>query len=199
MTRLRCIILVQFATILALGQVAPKQPEALVRSLYGEVVARQPVGLPRDANMTTFTPYLSKALIHRIDLTTACESEYFRQHQNPNEKPPFYWLEFGIFSGGNERTSPRAFHIERTQSEKDGSFRVNVSLTWGPHPEGPEIWRVAAVVRRKESHFVLDDVIFLKDEAMEAESRLSQILASGCDGGRWDGYGEHEYDLKRQR
>jgi hypothetical protein len=199
MTLLRCIILLQFATTLALGQLAPKQPEALVQSLYRKVVARQPVGIPRDADMTTFAPYLSKALLHRIDLAIACESDYSRQHQNPNEKPPFDWLEFGLFSGGNERTSPRAFHIERTQSEKDGSFRVYVRLTWGLPPEGPEIWHISAIVVREESHFVLDDVIFLKDETMDAELRLSEILASGCDGGRWVGYSKQENYLKRQR
>ena len=50
MNCLRCILLLQFATILALGQSArdskptslPNQPEALVRSLYTEVIARHP-------------------------------------------------------------------------------------------------------------------------------------------------------------
>jgi hypothetical protein len=197
MTFFRCIILLQFTTMLALGQLthqnkppsAPERPEAMVRSLYHEVVARHPVGIPGDADMKTFAPYLSKALLHRIDLAHVCEDDYYRRHQNPNEKPQIEWLEFGLFSGGNEKGSPRAFHIERTQSEKDGSFRVYVRLTWGS-PSKPWIWRVAAIVVQEKGHSVVDDVVFLKDEKLDDdESRLSEILTLGCDGPRWVGYG----------
>jgi hypothetical protein len=204
MTPLRCIILLQFTTMLALGQLAhqskppsvPEQPEAMVQSLYNEVVARHPVGIPRDADMKALAPYLSKSLLHRIDSALACESDYYRQHQNPNEKPQIEWLEFGLFTGGNEKVSPRAFDVERTQSEKDGSFRVYVRLTWGS-PSKPWIWRVVAVVVQEGGHFVVDDVIFLKDENLDdVESRLSETLASGCDGPRWVGFGKQRDKLK---
>ena len=206
MTVLRCVILLQFTTTLALGQVAqskppspPKQPEAMVRSLYNEVVARHPVGIPRDADMKIFAPYLSKSLLHRINLALACEDDYYRRYQKPNEKPPIEWLEFGLFTGGNEKVSPRAFDIERTQSGKDGYFRVYVRLTWGP-PSKPWIWRVAAIVVQESSHFVVDDVIFLKDdETLDTEFRLSEYLTGGCDGPRWVGYGEQRNDTKQQR
>jgi hypothetical protein len=143
MTLLRCLILLHFTSSLALGQPArqskpsspPEQPVAMVRSLYHEVVVRHPVGIPKGANMQAFAPYLSKSLLHRIDLARACERDYYRRHQNPNLKPPIDWLEFGLFTGGNENVSPRTFDIERTQSEKDGSFRVNVRLTWGRSPK----------------------------------------------------------------
>jgi len=206
MTVLRCIILLQFTTMLALGQLAhqskppsvPKQPEAMVRSLYREVVARHPVGIPRDVDMKTFAPYLSKSLLHRIDLARACEDDYYRRHQNPNEKPPIDWLEFGLFTGGNEKVSPRSFHVERTQSERDGSFRVYVRLTLGS-PRNLWIWHVSAIVVEENGHFVVDDVIFLKDDDLDDESSLSETLASGCDGPRWVGYGEQRNDLKQQR
>jgi hypothetical protein len=150
--------------------------------------------------MKIFAPYLSKALLHRIDVAVACAADYDRQYPDPNLKPTFAWLEAGLFSGGDERASPRAFHIERTESEKDGSFRVYVRLTWGEPPERPEIWRVAAIVVKENSHFVIDDVIYLKDETrQEVDSRLSEVLSAGCDGPRWVGHGDHRNDLKQQR
>src|SRR5215467_13412823 len=70
MNSLRWIILLQFTTISAIGQPgqskapgAPKQPEATVRSLYREVVARHPVGIPGGADKNVFAPYLSKSLL----------------------------------------------------------------------------------------------------------------------------------------
>jgi len=195
MTRLRCVVLLQFATTFALGQLAhqskppsvPEKPEALVQSLYNEVVARHPVGIPRGGDMKTFAPYLSTALFHRIDSALACENDYYRRHQNPNLKPEIAWLEFGLFTGGDEKVSPRVFHVEKAQSEKDGSFRVDVRLTWGS-PLKPWIWRVVAIVVREHGHFVIDDVIFLKEDDLDDEFSLSETLTSGCDGPHWVGY-----------
>jgi hypothetical protein len=197
-----CIILLQLATTLAHGQTAgqskppvvPKQAEAMVRSLYREVISRHQLGIQSDAKMQIFRPYLSKALLHRIDLAIACSEDWDRQNPDPNLKPELAWLELGLFTGVNERASPRAFHIERAQSEGDGSFRVYVRLTWGAPPDGPVIWRVAAIVVRQDGRFVVDDVIYLKDEELEIESRLSEWLTAGCDGPRWVGYGNKRAD-----
>src|SRR6267378_46285 len=117
MTFLRCIVLLQFTTVLALGQLAhqskppgiPKQPEEMVRGLYREVVARHPLGIPYGANMKVFAPYLSKSLLHRMDLATACGKDWHQQNPDPNLKPEIAWLEIGLFSGGVEQALPRAF------------------------------------------------------------------------------------------
>lgn len=201
------ILLLHFSTTLALAQSAPQpttaslpnQPEALVRSLYTEVVARHPIGIPADVNMKGFAPYLSKALIHRIDVAVACAADYDRQYPDPNLKPPFVWLEAGLFSGDDERAEPRAFDIERAQSEKGGSFRLYVRLTWGAPPGDHEIWHVAVIVLREDGHFVVDDVIYLKDEGRPVESRLSEYLSAGCDGPRWVGRDKQGDDSKPQR
>ena len=206
MTLMRCILLLQFTTTLAPGQLAQsskapsvtKQPEAMVQSLYREVVARHPVGIPEGADMKIFSPYLSKELLHKIDLAVACSTDWGRQHTDPNEKPGFAWLESGLFSGDDERTSPRAFQIEKTQQKRDGSFRVYVRLTWGPS-ESPWIWHVAAIVVRENGHFVVDDVIYLKDKDRDDESSLSEYLSSGCDDGRWVGHGDQRNNPQRQR
>src|SRR4029077_11779229 len=96
---------------------AERPPDVLVRDLYREVIARHPVGIPGDADMKIFAPYLSKSLLHRIDLAIACSADEARQHPDPNLKPEIAWLESGLFSGDDERTSPRTYEIERTQQE----------------------------------------------------------------------------------
>lgn len=205
MTLLQYVFLLQFATTFAFGQqVHPSRssakivthPESVVQSLYREVVARHPIGIPKKTNMKVIAPYLSKGLIRRIDLAIGCEDDYYRQHQTPDEKPEFAWLELGLFTGGDEKALPRAFRIERTQPEKDGFFYVYLRLTYGM-PESPLTWHVAAIVVREDGRFVIDDVIYLKDKTRDIESRLSQTLTSGCDGSRWIGYDKPRNDFRK--
>ena len=204
MTFLWGMILLQFTTTLALGQLAnlrkptaPKQPEAIVRSLYNEVVARHPRGIPEGPDMKIFAPYLSKALLHRMDLYRACTADWFRQNPDPNLKPPVGLFENGLFSGDDEQASPRDYQIERTQAEKDGSFRVYVRLTWEEPPAPMWIWQVAAVIVQENGRFVVDDVIYLKDKNRLVESRLSEYLSAGCDGPRWVGDSERRDRVKK--
>lgn len=200
MKRFCCVVLLPLVTAWALGQSVhqsqssnlPNGSEGVVRSLYHEVIVRHPVGIPYGANMRMFAPYLSKSLLHRIDLAHACSRDWTRQNQGRVLKAPFAWGEAGLFSGGDERASPGNFRIERTEAEKDGSFRVDVELMYRPS-DGPGVWRVEAIVVREGGNFVVDDVIFLKNESSgpqaPGESRLSELLSQGCDGPRWVGYG----------
>lgn len=207
MNLLRCILLLGFATALALGQAARQarpaspanQPEALVRSLYQQVMTRQPVSIPEEANMKILAPFLSKALLHRIDLAIACLDDWYRQNPERQLKPEIGWLELGYFSGENERASPQTFQIERTQSEKDGSFRVYVRLTRAFSTDHTSTWRVAAIVKKENGHFVVNDVIYFKDDVRDVEGRLSEALSAGCDGPRWVGFGSQQNSLKQQR
>jgi hypothetical protein len=137
--------------------------------------------------MKAFAPYLSEGLTRRIDSALACENDYYRGHQNPNEKPEIEWLEFGLFSGANEKALPVAFYLESTQQEKDGSFHIPVKLRYGDRLN----WQVATIVVRETGHYVIDDIVFLKDETLNVESRLSEILTIGCNGPKWVGNGEH--------
>jgi hypothetical protein len=178
------------------GYKLPNQPEALAKSLYRQAVARRPVGLLWGADWKAFAPYLSKTLLHRIDLALDCGDDWDRQDQKRMlmkdqliEKPPLAWLELGVFSGGDEQDELRSFQVEKTESGKDGSFRVDVRLMWGWPPERPWNSRVAPVLVRESGRLVLDDVIYLKDEKDESSEdyRLSQFLSSGCDGPHWVG------------
>lgn len=200
MKRFCYVVLLPLVTMWALGQPAlqsqpsnpPSGPEVVVRGLYRDVIARHPVGIPYGANMRRFAPYLSKLLIHRIDLAQACSRDWMRQNQGHILKAPFAWGEAGLFSGGDEKASPGSFRIEKTEVEKDGSFRVDVELMYRPS-DGPGVWHVAAIVTHEGGHFVVDDVIFLKNgnagSQASSESRLSNLLSQGCNGSRWVGTG----------
>jgi hypothetical protein len=203
MNLLQFLLLLQIATPLALGQAAhwtepagpADQPEALVRSVYNEVVALHPLGVPGGAAFEVFKPNLSKMLLHRIDINIACQNDWDRQNPGPNSKPPF--LEFGLFSGDAERAEPRTFQIERVKAEKDGSIRVYVRLTHEEPGASPWTWQVSTVLVRENGHFVVDDVIYLKDKPRDVDVRLSEYLSQGCEGPHWVGDREQRGKLKK--
>src|ERR1700722_8027774 len=195
MNQLRSVALFPLFAVCAFGQTAqlsrpynlPRQPNALVQSLYRQVVARHPSGIPRGADMNVFAPYLGKSLLHRIDLARECARDWARQDQKRMlmngqvpEKAPFGWAESGLFSGADERTEPDGFKIERTESEKEGSIHVYVRLTLNSPPR--ESWEVAAVLVKENRHLVLDDVIYLQDKSNAHNESLSKLLSDGCDG-----------------
>ena len=112
------------------------------------------------------------------------------------EKAPFGVFESGIFSGDDERTEPRTFHLERTESEKDGSLRVYVRLTLGKaRTDSWWAWHVAPILLRENDRLVVDDVIYLKDEKDKSsvDYRLSQRLSYGCDGAHWVGNQQNDH------
>jgi hypothetical protein len=160
----------------------PDQPEALARSLYEQVLAHRPGEIPWGTERKIFAPYMSKGLLRRIDLYDACMDDWFRKYPDPNLKPPIW--EGGIFSGGDEETEPKTSEIERTEQEKDGSVRVYVKLG---RPQEKWTWQVADVLVRENGHYVVDDVIFLKENERDHDYRLSQILSVNCDGRRYRG------------
>jgi hypothetical protein len=193
------ILLLQISSVLSFGQSVqshtpndlPNKPGALVRSLYTQVVTRAPDGLlDSEENTKIFTPYLSRSLRYKIQMTRACSKDYFRQN-GYESKAPFAWSEFGPFSGSNERTSPGSFQIGRIKREKDGSFQVGVRFTYRP-TDGPGSWRVKAIVIRENGDLFLGDIIFPKEDQEDSVRKLSAILSEGCSGSRWVGY----HDLK---
>ena len=197
MTIFRCLAVFFMITLLGHGQALQKhrrvdlsnKAELPVRGLYQDLVSRPIGGIPTLERMKSLSPYLSDSLLKRITQARACNDDYFRLHPKNDVKPPLEWLEFGLFSGADDRSGPHTFHIEDARSQEDNSTRVNVRLTEGIPPEKPWTWKVAAVVIREDGRFVINDVVFLKDKNVDTESRLSEILQRGCDGSRWVGYG----------
>ena len=198
-----------FLLLAMCGQVAPQsqranlssQAETPVRKVFQQVVSRPVSGIPKRERMRSFAPYLSKSLLVRITQARACGDDWYRLNPDGDIKPPFAWLEFGLFSGANERTGPRTFQIEKTELEKHGIFRVYVRLTGDIPPEEPWIWRVEVIVVQENGHPVIDDVIFPKDDDddNDTETRLSKVLTRGCDGSRWVGYSNQPNNPKQQK
>jgi hypothetical protein len=88
----------------------------------------------------------------------------------------------GLFSGDEELSEPSSFRIERTESNRDGSFRVYVQLTESAPNEKPWSWNVAIQVAVEEKGPVIDDVVYLRGAEVRTEYRLSELLTEGCDG-----------------
>src|SRR5689334_10697911 len=103
---------------------AAGHPDAVVQKLYGQVVERHPVGIPKGDDKSAIWPVLSNKLIERLETAQACENDYFRQHPVSEGKPEFAWLETGLFSGGNEEAIPAGAVVRHIQRQKDGSFHV---------------------------------------------------------------------------
>jgi hypothetical protein len=179
------------------AQSSERDAEAAVIRLYKQVVFRKPLGIPwKKADRQAILPLLSRDLVERIRVAKECERDYFRQYPDPNLKPAFDWLEFGLFSGGNEQADPSRVAVLRSVKQKNGSYRVRVKLTWWgdfdkyPRPPDPARvwnWEVAVFVIRDDSRFAVNDVLYSKDTD-ETGLRLSQLLSHGCKDGTWVGY-----------
>ena len=184
------LILLQVACCACASTAAERQPDAVVRKLYAQVVARHPLGIPKGPDRAAIWPFLSKQLKQRLEAAQACEADYMRQHSGNNGKPEFRWLENGIFSGGNEQALPAKAVIERAEAQMDGSFQVYVKLTYRDResrdPSNIFRWEIAAKVVSEDGRFVVDDVLLFKDDSTEVKSRLSGLFV-GCDGSRWTG------------
>lgn len=185
---------------------AQQEVAAVVTKLYKQIVLRKPLGLPEGKTLEAIRPFLSRELIERIRVTVECEKDFSRQYPyDPNLKPPFAWLEAGLFSGDNERAGPLWFGVHRVRRQKDDSYEVYVKLKqWEnsdkyPRPRGSpyvDTWEVTVFVVRDGSHYAVDDVFYPQVYADHSiphypaieETRLSQLLDCGCKDGKWVGY-----------
>jgi hypothetical protein len=190
------ILLALLASVVFPIGAVESSPDNVVRELYKQIVARKPIGIPKDADKSAVSPFLSKKLIHQLQSAQSCEDDYFRKHpKNGDEKPEFDWLELGLFSGANERANPTAAVVTRTSPEKNGSYRVYLRLTYRDSvtedgrksdPANTFHWNVAAVVISEDGKFVVDDVFLFSDNSTKIDSRLTTSFP-GCDGARWLG------------
>jgi hypothetical protein len=166
--RLVMLVVVLIATAFATGQVAalPQKevshvaawargtPDAVVRELYREVVARKPLGLPGGADWPALQPFLSNELIRRIDTARACQDDLFRQMKglkgiDSTAKAPLAWDEAGLFSGPYDDANPSEAVVGRAEPAGNGSFRVWIRLTWRSDDNSWQ-WSVCAVVTSED-------------------------------------------------
>jgi len=171
----------------------------VVVELYKQIVVRKPIGIPPKTANRTIWRLLSRDLTECINTALACAKDWNRQYPDLNLKPEFDWLEFGLFSGGNEHALPSRFRVRRTVKQKDGSYQVQVKLTYKetfetygrpPDPKNTFDWDIIAFVIWDGYGFAVNDVSYAKDQPHEAGLRLSQLLSHGCKGGKWVGDSE---------
>jgi hypothetical protein len=184
----------------------PEQAEAMIRSLYALVIVdHHSIGISTPHFLDRYAPYLSERLIRRIKSDRLCEGDWYRQYrtwkrrQPPDLelKPPFAWLELGLFSGDEERSDIGKYQIEGSAPREGGSTDVHVKLTAAPQtysadlpkmPTGePSVWDVTVRVVKERGRVVVDDVNYLTHKDYGFESSLSQSLWIGCRGSRWVG------------
>lgn len=184
------MILVQLVGCVCTSTASERQPDAVVRKLYDQVIARHPLGIPKGLDRAAIWPLLGKQLTQRLETAQACESDYIRQHANKDSKPEFRWLESGLFSGSNEEALPAEAVVERTDQQQDGSFQVYVRLAYkgdgSADPANTFHWETAVNVISEGGQFVVNDIFLFKDDSTEVRSRLSDSFV-GCAGSRWIG------------
>lgn len=164
----------------------PSQPVALVTKLYGHVIARHPIGIPQGQDLKVFAPYLSSSLLQGLDLYRGCTSDWNRKNAG-TLKSPVGFFEHGIFSGSDEQAKPQTFHVEKTQREDSGHLRIYVRLTSLSPPAPRLVWRVAVLVSQERGRFVVDDIVYLKDENRSTDERLTEYFSIRCQGATYVG------------
>jgi len=175
------------------GATAP-DPSAVVRSLYREVVVRHPLGVPSGEDAAALEPFLSEDLRRLFGEALRCEGDYYGSHAGSDEKPPFPWLEDGLFSGPNEMALPAEFEIEGTKSSANDQFEVVIRFTYKetfetygrpPDPRNNFDWRGVVSVRCEEGECRVDD--FRVRSAGADEGPSLRELFRNCVEGRWTG------------
>jgi hypothetical protein len=189
-------MLISFLLLLATATPPTSSPEGVVRQLYKEVVARKPLGIPTGADRAAFAPLLSARLTRQLAAGAACEADYFRQHPaNDQEKPEFYWLELGLFSGGTEMAIPAEVSVGKSEPRRDGSFRVPVRFTYRdtfetygrtPDPRNTFQWRGVVTVVKEKGRYLIDDISLREPHTNSQSIRLSEVF-TGCKAGKWIG------------
>jgi len=176
-------------TLCSAGQSShvPDQPRALVSNLYAEVVAKHPLGIPDGVDRQTFDPYLSKSLLHRLDMYRACTADWQHKNHDPNVKPPVGLFDNDVFTGGGDQSAPSMFQVLGSQPEKDGMVAVLVKLGTETPPDKPFVWTVKVLVIREDGHYRASDIVYLNEQWSARNTRLSEYLSRGCSGSHWNG------------
>lgn len=172
-----------------------EKPDNVVLKMYAQIVERQPLGIPTGADKTAIWPFLSERLVRVLETAAACEDDYWKKNADSDGKPNFGWLEYGLFSGANEKALPTEVMVKRTEQQKNGLYLVYLRFTYKetfrtygrpPNTDSSFQWYGAAVVKSEDGRFVVDDILLYKGTSNTIESRLSDLFR-GCDGPHWVG------------
>jgi hypothetical protein len=105
------------------------------------------------------------------------------QPPDSTDKPPFGWLEDGLFSGGDEKAAPG--EVTPIDSTPIGRNRFRVAVLFaGQPPMLPKsfTWKGTVIVDCSGRRCLIDDFIAADDRRPLSRSFV------GCNGRRWVGW-----------
>jgi hypothetical protein len=157
----------------------PDQRDAYraVRTFYSYITRHRPLGIPKGRDKKALWPQLSRRLAQQLDTLQLCEDDYFRRNREAprDSKPIFAWLEYGLFSGGNEAATPSKFSI-LSAAERNNGMDFHLRFTHKQtyccgKPPAYEHYEGIVTVISEEHRFVIDDYVPVDD--YEPGRRLS--------------------------
>lgn len=142
------------------------EAEAVVCRFYDTVLESGPVGLPTPRQQQALAPYLTSALLDRLD--SARRSQQAFEGEHPEEKPPFAdgSLFTSLFEGADR------FEILGSESRPGDSAAVTVRFGYEDAPT----WEDTVIVVREGSRYAIDDIVFSGAGAFNPSGRLSELL-----------------------
>jgi hypothetical protein len=177
-------------------------PADVVHALYKEVIRRHPLGLWSGEDKAAIWPLLSPRLKQSLDDLQACEDNYYeanRARYTPEEaaqlKSEVGWLEYGLFSGGNEQALPAEVEVTQLVPARGGTFDVHVLFTYrdtfktyGRPPDDRNTfqWRGVVTIVKEGRRFTIDNVRLMDSETGKLEPGLPEMFAE-CKGRQWIG------------
>jgi|GEM_PF-2745722 len=172
-------------------------PLDVVRVFYSYITRHQPLGIPKGNDKKALWPLMSKQLVQQLNTLQLCEDDYYTRYgellRKNDWKPSIGWLEYGLFSGGNEAATPSKFSIlsaAKRKSKVDVHLRFTYKQTYccGAPPAYEHYEGIVEVIS-EDNRFVIDDYVALGD--YKPGRRLSEGF-SECQGGKWVGRPERQ-------
>ena len=142
-------------------------PEGVVCRFYQVYLGTRPVGLPTPEQERLLAPYLTTALLSRIDEARGYREGFEAQH--PDEKPPFVdgTLFTSLFEGADR------FEIVRSEPTANGGAVVTVRFGY----DDVKPWEDAVVVTRDGTRYAIDDIVFAGVGEFNPAGRLTEVLS----------------------
>jgi hypothetical protein len=175
-----------FAVLAATTLSAAQPAEETIHSFYGRIVADKPLGIPEKAAKAALWPLMTPRLTAILDTARACEADYYRKHANSDEKPEFWWLEAGLFSGPNEMALPAKYEILSIEPLPDGRQKATLRFTYAETLESSFQRRSAVILACTNEQCLVDDFVPFDIDTAKPLTPLSQSFGD-CNGETWVG------------
>lgn len=147
---------------------AGNEPARVVCGFYQAHLEVRPVGLPTPEQERALAPYLTQALLTRIDDARRYQEAFEAEH--PDEKPPF--SDGSLFTSMYEGFD--RFEIVRVEEVQEGGAKVTVRLGFEDAPP----WEDTVIVTQGE-RYAIEDIVFSGAGSFNPAHRLTEALSWG--------------------